>query len=76
MIAEISLVGKKATQSETWSDRVANLAIDGNLTSFSVAASPTNSSALGWWEVDLEGNYQVGQVILTASFEDYSEFFN
>ena len=67
------MVGKKASQSETWWDRVADLAIDGNFTSFSVAASPLNPSALGWWEVDFGGNYKIQEVRITASYEEYSE---
>lgn len=64
---EIALIGKNAIQSDTWANLGANLAIDGNVLTYSVAASQGNPNALGWWEVDLGGNYQVGRVVITAS---------
>ena len=61
-----------ATQSETWANLGANLAIDGSDLTYSVAASQGNPNALGWWEVNLGDNYQVGRVVITASDDNTS----
>nr|WPD49277.1 hypothetical protein [Hirudo nipponia] len=65
---EIPLAGNLVTlMGAEERDHVGNLATDGNVNSFAVVK--TESSTGLWWQVDLEGNYHVGEVILTASIK-------
>lgn len=54
-------LGKAATQSSTWFNLAASLAVDGN-TNTGGNFSHTNYDAQAWWQVDLGGRYTIDQV--------------
>ncbi|ESO10848.1 hypothetical protein HELRODRAFT_167351 [Helobdella robusta] len=71
----IPLTNANATQSETWQTHNASLAIDNDVTTWSVAASQATPGAIGWWKVDLGQTYDVSDVAITSSLDFYNSMY-
>ena len=67
--------GKAATQSSTFSGRVADRAVDGNVSGDWAldSVSSTNSQANAWWRVDLGATYSVDVIDIFNRTDAYPE---
>ena len=66
---------KQAIQSGTYLGFGASRAVDGNETTYSLAAVDGGSSEIGWWQVDLGGAFQVSGVTIVNANVDYGNVY-
>ena len=65
---------KSAIQSSTFGNRAASYAVDGDVSSCSVAGIGSHSTLFAWWQVDLGSTFEVKFVEVTNTMDSYGRF--